>query len=810
MLQENHIVVDSNSDKLKSIIITESKVQILDQLMLPNEIKFIDLNNCEDAWHSIVKMQVRGAPMIAVVALYGLKMDLKSNEKNFTSVENLFEFIQEKCVYLKTSRPTAVNLANDLNSLITHIQKLIENLNSQNKNNNENCGAEKIQTLLKSIFDFINKNYSDYQLSATKISNNGAEIILNHPSLKSKTSLNILTICNTGKLAMPGNGTALGIIREIAKRNKLNKLFIPETRPYNQGSRLTAFEALHDNLPGTLITDSMAGILMQNKQIDCVIVGADRITKAGATANKIGTYTFSVLAHFHKIPFYVAAPESTIDYNMLSGKDIHIEERPADELRKIHNSIYIAPKDIKCYNPSFDVTPPQLIEAIITENGSFNFEKSLGFWKKLDKKEIEIYIKKFLPDFLKIEDKLEIEDIADGNLNLVYKIKAKSSAFCLKQALPYVKCVGPEWELSLERINFESASLQFAQRITPQLVPKFISFDDDYKILIMEFLENHFILRKELINEEQIENLGEILGKYIAQNSFYSSNVHLSPERFREQISFWNGNKLCALTEQVIFSDPYVNACYNHWTAPFLDGIIAEIRSDKRLICAVRKLREKFICKKQAIIHGDLHSGSIMVNKQEKSVKVIDAEFAFCGPIGFDVGMLIANFFMNYFSKYAKRVKINEELNKEDKENGEKNKLLDNLSLFESYILEQIKTTWEAFRDEFLKLWSDPKNRFDEFPGMFEAKMHADILIQIQDDLLKKIFEETLGFCGVEIIRRIIGIAHNADFETIENLELKGKSEIKALRFAIDIINNMKRFERIEEVLIQSQKFYKD
>jgi len=610
---------------------------------------------------------------------------------------------------------------------------------------------------------------------------------------------------------MPGDGTALGIIREIARRAKLNKLYIPETRPYNQGSRLTAFEALHDNLPGTLISDSMAGILMQNKLIDCVVVGADRITKSGATANKIGTYSFSVLAHYHKIPFYVAAPESTVDLNMLSGKDIHIEERPADELRKIHNSIYIAPKEINCYNPSFDVTPPQLIEAIITENGSFNYDKSLGFWKKLDNNLIEAYVKKRLCKYFSQDETVEIQDIADGNLNYVYKVKGKESAFCLKQALPYVKCVGPEWELSLERIDFEAAGLKQAELITPELVPKFISFDDDYKILIMEFLDNHTILRKNLIDEEHIENIGETLGKYIAKNCFFSSNLHFSPERFREQISFWNGNKLCALTEKVIFSDPYVNAFYNKWTSPFLDEIVAEIRSDKKLICAVRKLREKFICKKQAVVHGDLHSGSIMVNKALKSVKVIDPEFAFCGPIAFDIGMLLANFFMNYFSKYAKRSKIIQESNIIKDANNQENSLLVNLDQYENYLLEQIAFIWNAFRGEFVNLWSEAKNRFDEFPGLLTSQnSDSDLLMQMQDDLLKELFEETLGFCGVEIVRRIIGISHNADFEIIDNVELKGKAEIKALKFAKEVILNAKKYEKIEDVLKESQKFYKD
>ena len=239
--------------------------------------------------------------------------------------------------YLKTSRPTAVNLSNDLDGL----QVKIEGINDP-------------KSLVDSIVDYINQNLTDYENSTYMMANNGADIILK--KISNKQNISILTICNTGKLAMPGIGSALGIIREIKKRNKLQTLYIPETRPYNQGSRLTAFEAIVDKLPGVLITDSMIGMLMQKKMVDCVIVGADRVTKLGYTANKIGTYSIAILAKKHEIPFYVACPVSTIDYNMLYGREIEIEERHGDEMRKIGDT-YIAPKQIKVLYPTFDITP---------------------------------------------------------------------------------------------------------------------------------------------------------------------------------------------------------------------------------------------------------------------------------------------------------------------------------------------------------------------------------------------------------------------------------------------------------------------
>ena len=324
-------------EDIKTVIYYHDYIEVLDQTLLPNTIKYIKLFNTVDAWNAIREMKVRGAPLIAVVALQGIRVELINNKEIHYDINNLRELILKMINYLKTSRPTAVNLSNDLDGL----QVKIEGINDP-------------KSLVDSIVDYINQNLTDYENSTYMMANNGADIILK--KISNKQNISILTICNTGKLAMPGIGSALGIIREIKKRNKLQTLYIPETRPYNQGSRLTAFEAIVDKLPGVLITDSMIGMLMQKKMVDCVIVGADRVTKLGYTANKIGTYSIAILAKKHEIPFYVACPVSTIDYNMLYGREIEIEERHGYEMRKIGDT-YIAPKQIKVLYPTFDITP---------------------------------------------------------------------------------------------------------------------------------------------------------------------------------------------------------------------------------------------------------------------------------------------------------------------------------------------------------------------------------------------------------------------------------------------------------------------
>jgi 5-methylthioribose kinase len=344
----------------------------------------------------------------------------------------------------------------------------------------------------------IHQNFLDNENSLLEIARHGADTILQ--KLSHKSSIKILTIWYTGKLAMPGVGTALGITREINNRKKLYKLYIPESRPYNQGSRLTAFEAKQDKLPGNSITDSMAGMLMSKKMVDCVIFGADKVTKNGATANKIGTYTFSVLAKQNNIPLYVACPVSTIDFQMNCGWEIHIEKKPADEFRKIQN-INLSPKDIDVWNPSFDVTPPSHIKHIITEKGCYDFDRNCDIWEKLKINKFGDNLKYKLIKINK-NDEVEVNDVADGNLNNVYcvKVKSKSSEeikeiHCIKQALPSIIWVGTSWPMSVKRCMDEDEHLKYENLVSPDCTPKFLAFDHEMSTLDMEFLKNHIILR---------------------------------------------------------------------------------------------------------------------------------------------------------------------------------------------------------------------------------------------------------------------------------------------------------------------------
>jgi methylthioribose-1-phosphate isomerase len=318
----------------------DGKLRILDQSKLPQKQIFIDLDDYRDVALAIKEMRVRGAPAIGVAAAYGIALGA-SGIKTANKGEFLAQLNQVMQAFA-VSRPTAVNL--------------FQAINRMKKAARGNGVAEIEKSLIKEA-----KQIHQEEVTATKqLSQLGAELI--------KDGFTVLTHCNAGPLATAGYGTALGIIKAAKEQGKKVSVFATETRPLLQGARLTTWELMQEGIPVTLITDSMAGYFMKRGEIDCVIVGADRIAANGYTANKIGTYTLAVLANAHGIPFYVAAPTTTIDLSLTSGYQIPIEERSPEEVTHIQG-VLIAPEGVRAANPAFDVTPPSYIIAIITEKG---------------------------------------------------------------------------------------------------------------------------------------------------------------------------------------------------------------------------------------------------------------------------------------------------------------------------------------------------------------------------------------------------------------------------------------------------------
>jgi len=343
---------------LQAIRYHRGKLEILDQLLLPDATHYLDIIDSGQGWQAIKKMQVRGAPAIAIVGCLSLAAELY--KKDFTSLEDLKQFVVDKLDYLVTARPTAVNMADAAAKgkyLLTQLCKAGDMSQYAAKLK----VIESFEEMLQKDID-VNKNIGRF----------GAEHILFYHKEK---PVSILTHCNTGSLATAGYGTALGVIRCLQEHSKIKHVFCTETRPYNQGSRLTAFELVHEKIDASLICDSMVAACMQQHTIDAVVVGADRVVANGDTANKIGTYQVAIVAKHHNVPFYVACPKTTFDPKIESGKDIKIEFRPNSEMKTIQG-VKIAHEDINCWNPAFDITPASLITGgIITEFGVFKPEE---------------------------------------------------------------------------------------------------------------------------------------------------------------------------------------------------------------------------------------------------------------------------------------------------------------------------------------------------------------------------------------------------------------------------------------------------
>ena len=328
---------------IKTIEYLDGVVRMIDQTLLPTEKVFVDCKTIEDVGHAIKTMIIRGAPAIGVAAAMGVT--LGADTITASNFDEFYGKMKKQCDQLGKSRPTAVNLAWAINRM------------KQVAKDSKNLPVSELKARLKEeALTILNED-----ISINKAMGQHGQTLVESGNV-------VLTHCNAGALATAGFGTALGVIRASINAGKKIRVLANETRPFLQGARLTAWELKEDNIPVKLITDSMCGYFMKNKEVDLVVVGADRIAGNGDVANKIGTYMVAVLAKENNIPFYVAAPVSTLDLTLASGDEIPIEERSAEEVVNINNK-RMAPEGIEVAHPAFDITPNKLVTAIITEEG---------------------------------------------------------------------------------------------------------------------------------------------------------------------------------------------------------------------------------------------------------------------------------------------------------------------------------------------------------------------------------------------------------------------------------------------------------
>lgn len=329
--------------KFKTIEWKGDHIRLLDQRKLPQEVRYLNCRDASSVAKAIRDMAIRGAPAIGVAAAMGIALGAKKIRSNRPEIFR--REVEKVCHLMGETRPTAINLF----WAIERMRAMLDQFQPE--------GVEGLKSRLEKEALRI---YTEDLKVNRKIGENGKILIQNGSG--------VLTHCNAGGLATAGYGTALGVIRAAWAEGKRFHVYVDETRPLLQGARLTAWELIQEKIPCTVITDNMAGSLMEKKKINLVVVGADRIARNGDTANKIGTYSLAVLSNWHRIPFYVVAPTSTFDFGLFSGRDIPIEERAGEEVTHIVGR-RIAPGGVKVYNPAFDVTPHSLIQAIITEKG---------------------------------------------------------------------------------------------------------------------------------------------------------------------------------------------------------------------------------------------------------------------------------------------------------------------------------------------------------------------------------------------------------------------------------------------------------
>lgn len=383
-----------------------------------------------------------------------------------------------------------------------------------------------------------------------------------------------------------------------------------------------------------------------------------------------------------------------------------------------------------------------------------------------------------------------VQEVGDGNLNLVFIVGGPAGTVIVKQALPYVRLVGESWPLPLKRSFFEYNALVRQSERDPGMTPEILHFDQAQAIIVMEFLTPHIILRRALIEGQQLPKIGRDLGNFLARTLFRGSDLSMDTRKRKADLALFADNvELCDITENLVFSDPYFDAPMNRHT-PGLEALVAELRADRDLKVEAQRMKHLFAAKAETLLHGDLHTGSVMVTPE--NTRVIDPEFAFYGPMAFDVGMLIANFWMSYFSQSG------HETGRGSRED------------MRQYLLATAEEIWSVFRGEFSRLWREERRGILYQASLFETQDDALASEQALHGVIADIWCDMLGFAGVEIHRRILGLAHNADFETIADESRRAACEAKALKFGRHIAVNRSRIQSMDDIRELAERMEKE
>lgn len=365
---------------------------------------------------------------------------------------------------------------------------------------------------------------------------------------------------------------------------------------------------------------------------------------------------------------------------------------------------------------------------------------------------------------------LECREIGDGNLNLVFHITqpATGAGVIIKQALPYAKVVGESWPLTLDRARIESDSLLIQGKLAPGLVPQVYQTDNELALTVMEDLSDHVIMRRGLMEGGMYPKFAEHISEFLARTLFFTSDLGMNQQEKKGLVRSFSNPELCKITEDLIFDDPYTESPNNSFDEHLRDEA-GKLWSDTELHLEVALLREKFLTHAQALLHGDLHTGSIFITPE--STKVIDPEFAYYGPMGFDIGAVLGNLLLNYAAQ--------EHWSSDETARNNRR----------TYLIETVSDIWNSFDRKFRALWNEHGlDRMAQTPGY-------------QDHYMKRLLQDTFGFAGAKMVRRIVGLAHVADIDKIPDPAVRKKAQTMALSIGKQLIMSNRQAQSIDEMI---------
>jgi 5-methylthioribose kinase len=381
-----------------------------------------------------------------------------------------------------------------------------------------------------------------------------------------------------------------------------------------------------------------------------------------------------------------------------------------------------------------------------------------------------IQIARTIPDFFDAESELSCREIGDGNLNLVFQVNEPRSgkSLILKQALPYAKVVGESWPLTLDRARIESEALRLEEQFAPGLVPQIYYTNNELALTIMEDLSSHVIMRQGLIDGGVYPRFAEDISEFLARTLFFTSDLGMNQQEKKLLVRSFANPELCKITEDLIFDDPYTDADTNSFDS-HLQEEANQLWSDTALHLEVALLREKFLTHAQALLHGDLHTGSIFITPE--STKIIDPEFAYFGPMGFDIGAVIANLLLNFAGQ--------EHWSAGDAARQERR----------DYLIETIRDIWVTFDRKFRSLWNE--HNIDRLART----------VGYQDHYMQRLLQDTIGFAGSKMVRRIVGLAHVADIDRIPDASDRKRAQKIALAIGKQLIKLNRQAASIEQLI---------